>query len=44
MGVTGLVSHEPTLPESSGHEDQLTEAQLAEILICKQRVAGSKHT
>src|SRR5947208_6630749 len=30
MGVTGLVSHEPTLPESSGHEDQLTEAQLAE--------------
>src|SRR5438270_9901269 len=31
MGVTGgLVSHEPTLPESSGHEDQLTKAQLAE--------------
>src|SRR5438093_13528178 len=30
MGVTGLVSHEPTLPESSGHEDKLTEAQLSE--------------
>ena len=31
MGVTGgLVSQEPTFPESSGHEDQLTEAQLAE--------------
>jgi DNA-binding transcriptional MerR regulator len=30
MGVTTLVSHEPTLPESSGHEDHLTEAQLAE--------------
>ena len=31
MGVTGgLVSHEPTFQESSGHEDQLTEAQLAE--------------
>jgi len=30
MGVTGPVSHAPTLPESSGYEDQLTEAQLAE--------------
>jgi hypothetical protein len=26
MGVASLVSHEPTLPESSGREDQLTEA------------------
>src|SRR2546423_2773874 len=31
MGVAGgPVSHEPTSPESSGREDQLTEAQLAE--------------